>query len=504
MWCPLYSSSEDMLPLGAVSVLLIVIICIFLATVLYKQKEHVHPNYPPGPKPWPIIGNIPNLNVQKPYLSFQELAKKYGPVFSIKIGAQKMVVLSGYDTVKEALVTHAEAFSDRPNVPIFMDITRGYGVIFSNGHNWKAMRRFTLSTLRDFGMGKRTIEDKIIEESNCLVQIFKSYKGEPFDNTMKMNAAVSNIIVSILLGYRLDYNDPKLQRLLIIIMDIARISGSPTALLYNAFPSLMRWVPGSHNTVRQTTDEIHVFIRDIFTKQRKELDVNDQRNLIDAFLVKQKEEKPNPELYFHDDNLTSLVLDLFAAGMETTSTTLRWGLLLMMKYPEIQRNVQKEIEKVIGSGEPQVAHRKQMPYTDAVIHETQRFANLVPTNVPHMTSEDVTLKGFFIPKGTQIIPSLTSVLRDTKYFKKPDEFYPQHFLDSDGNFVKNEAFLPFSAGKRSCAGENLAKMELFLIFTKLLQNFTFKAPPGATLDLNAAVGFTSAPQKHKICAIPRI
>ncbi|XP_056419485.1 uncharacterized protein LOC130360954 [Hyla sarda] len=492
-----------MLPLDPVTVLLFIITCIFLATVLFKEKEQVHENYPPGPKPWPIIGNIFNLNIKKPYLSFQELAKKYGPVFSIKIGGQKMVVLSGYDTVKEALVNHAEELSGRPIVPIFMDFFRGYGVIFSNGHNWKNMRRFTLSALRDLGMGKRSVEDKITEESNCLVETFKSYKGEPFDSTMVMNAAVSNIIISLLLGHRFEYDDPKLHRLLVIIMDTARILGSPMALLYNAFPSLMRWIPGSHQTVRKTTDELHLFIREVFTKQRDELDVNDQRNLIDCFLVKQKEEKPSPELYFHDKNLTSLVVDLFAAGMETTSTTLRWGLLLMMKYPEVQKNVQKEIEKFIGTAEPQLVHRQQMPYTDAVIHETQRFANLVPTNLPHMTTQGVTLKGFFIPKGTHIIPSLTSVLQDTKYFNKPDEFYPQHFLDSDGNFVKNEAFMPFSAGKRSCAGENLAKIELFLFFTKLLQNFTFKAPPGVKLDLTAAVGFTSTPLKHEICAIPR-
>ncbi|XP_075125353.1 cytochrome P450 2C5-like isoform X2 [Leptodactylus fuscus] len=490
-----------MLPIDPVTILLSVIICIFLVNFLYNHQEH--PNYPPGPRPLPIIGNILDLNIQKPYLTFQELAKTYGPVFSIKMGLEKMVVLCGYDTVKEALVNHAEEFSARPNVPSIMDITRGHGLVFSNGHSWKAMRRFTLSTLRDFGMGKRTIEDKINEESKCLVQVFKDYKGEPFDNSMIMNAAIANIIVSILLDHRFDYNDTKLKQLLTVVNDNARIIGTPMALLYNAFPSLMRWVPGSHQSIKPKTDELRSYIREVFTKQRNELDINDQRNFIDCFLVKQKEEKPDPELYFHDDNLTSLVADLFAAGMETTSTTLRWGLLLMMKYPEIQKNVQKEIENVIGSVEPQLAHRKQMPYTDAVIHEIQRFANLVPSNVPHMTTQDVTLNGFFIPKGTQIIPSLTSVLRDNKYFEKPDEFYPQHFLDKDGNFVKNEAFIPFSAGKRSCAGENMAKMELFLFFTKLLQSFIFKAPSGAKLDLTATVGFTSSPQKHKICAIPR-
>ncbi|XP_077345093.1 cytochrome P450 2C14-like isoform X5 [Lithobates pipiens] len=365
------------------------------------------------------------------------------------------------------------------------------------------MRRFTLSTLRDFGMGKRTIEDKITEECQSLISIFKTYKGKPFENTMIMNASVANIIVSILLGHRFDYDDPKLWRLLTIVNDNARILGSPMVLLYNAFPSLVQWLPGSHREIKPSIEEMHTFIRETFTKQRNQLDVNDQRNLIDVFLVKQKEEKPNPELHFNDTNLTILVTELFAAGMETTSTTLRWGLLLMMKYPEIQKNVQMEIEKVIGSGEPCLIHRKEMPYTDAVIHEIQRFANIVPTNVPHATTQDVTLKGFFIPKGTQVIPLLYSVLRDKEHFEKPEEFYPQHFLDSEGNFANNETFIPFSAGKRSCAGETLAKMELFLFFTTLLQNFTFQAPPGAKLDLTGAVGFTTPPLKHDICAISR-
>ncbi|XP_018430597.1 PREDICTED: cytochrome P450 2K1-like [Nanorana parkeri] len=479
------------------------VVTFFLAIFLFGQKKKVHPNYPPGPPCLPIIGNMHLINVNKPYLTFHKLAEKYGSVYSVQIGLEKMVVLCGYETVKDALLNQAEKFSGRPHVPVFMDITKGHGIVFSNGNNWKAMRRFALSTLRDFGMGKRTIEDKIIEECHSLMNVFKAYKGNPFENTMIMNAALANIIVSILLADRFDYDDPKLQRLLKIVNDFIRIMGSPMALLYNAFPSVVRWLPGSHREIIPNVEEIHTFIRETFTNQRNQLDVNDQKNLIDVFLVKQKEEKPNPELYFHDKNLTVLVTDLFAAGMESTSTTLRWGLLLMMKYPEVQKNVQQEIEKVISSGEPRLIHRKDMPYTDAVIHEIQRFANIAPTSVSHVTTQDVTLKGFFIPKGTQVIPLLYSVLRDKEHFEKPEEFYPQHFLDSDGNFVNKEAFIPFSVGKRSCAGETLAKMELFLFFTTLLQNFTFQAPPGAKLDLTGDVGFTTPPLKHEMCAIPR-
>ncbi|KAG8579996.1 hypothetical protein GDO81_007070 [Engystomops pustulosus] len=484
-----------------VTLVLSLIMCISIALFLYGRKTNVY-NLPPGPRPLPIIGNLHILDLKRPYQTLHKLSETYGPVYTIKLGEKKTVVLCGYDAVKDALVHHADEFSGRPHVPLLHDITKGHGVIFASDENWRVMRRFTMTTLRDFGMGKETIENKILEELECLVERFRSYKGEAFDNSMIMNAAVCNIIVSILLSNRFDYEDPTLLKLLKIVNDSIQLIGTPMAMLHNAYPSVMRWCSGVQKTVMKNVEEMHAFIRETFTKQRTELDVNDQRNLIDSFLVKQQEEKP--ELFYTNENLTVLVTDLFSAGMETTSSTLRWGLLLMMKYPEIQRKVQKEIEKVIGSAEPQNSHRKEMPYTDAVLHEIQRFGNIVPNNLPHATTQDVNFRGYLLPKGTHVMPLLTSVLYDKEHFVKADEFYPEHFLDSSGNFVRKDAFLPFSAGKRSCAGENLAKMELFMFFTRLLQNFTFQAPPGATLDLTPAVGLTAAPLPYKICAIPRI
>ncbi|OXB52011.1 hypothetical protein ASZ78_007770 [Callipepla squamata] len=192
--------------------------------------------------------------------------------------------------------------------------------------------------------------------------------------------------------------------------------------------------------------------------------------------------------------------------MDTTTTTLRWGLLLMMKYPEIQKKVQEEIDQVIGSNPPRTEHRTKMPYTDAVVHEIQRFANILPLNLPHETTMDVTIKGYFIPKGTYVIPLLNSVLQDKTQWEKPGSFYPEHFLNSEGKFVKKDAFMPFSAGRRICAGETLAKMELFLFFTSLLQRFTFQPPPGVSssdLDLSPTTRFVVAPVPYKVCAVSR-
>ncbi|PIO35721.1 Cytochrome P450 2K1 [Aquarana catesbeiana] len=492
-----------MFPVDPVTILLSVVVILFFALVYSSKKQDKYKNFPPGPKPWPIIGNMLSFDMKKPHKTFIELSKTYGPVIGAQIGTEKMVVVCGYDAVKDALINHAEEFSDRPKTLWFPKTLRENGVVFTNGENWKVMRRFTLSTLRDYGMGKRTTEDKIIEEAEYLVQAIQSYGGKPFDNLTIINAAVANIIISILLSRRFEYEDPTLQKLMNIANENLKLVGSPLIRLYNSFPFLIGLLPGSHKQIAENFSQMQNFIRATFVKQRKELDVNDQRNLIDTFLAKQQEGKPESTMYFHDENLTVLVDNLFVAGMETTTTTLRWGLLLMMQYPDIQKKAQNEIESVIGTAQPRLEHRKQMPYIDAVVHEILRYGDIAPGSVPHAASRDVTFRGYFIPKGTMVIPLLSSSLRDKAYFEKPYEFYPEHFLDKDGNFKKNDASIPFSLGKRSCAGETLAKMELFLFFTTLLQHFTFQAPPGAVLDLTPALGATNGPLPHEICAIPR-
>ncbi|NWU92895.1 CP2K1 protein, partial [Upupa epops] len=402
-------------------------------------------NFPPGPRALPIIGNLLLFDLKRPYRTYLQLAKKYGPVFSVQLGQRKIVVISGYETVKEALVNQADAFAERPKIPVFEDLTKGNGIVFAHGENWKVMRRFTLTTLRDFGMGKKAIEDRIVEECGYLADSIASQQGEPFDASGILNAAVANIIVSILLGKRFDYQDSRFVRLLRLTNESMRLAGKPLVTMYNIFPYL-GFLLRANKTLLQNRDEFHSYVRVTFLEYLKNLDKNDQRSLIDAFLVKQQEEKSSTNGYFHNGNLLSLVSNLFTAGVETITTTLNWSFLLMLKYPEVQSKIQEEIEQVIGSTPPRIEHRTQMPYTDAVIHEIQRFANILPLDLPHETAADVTLKGYFIPKGTYIIPLLTSVLRDKTQWENPDLFYPEHFLDANGKFVKRDAFMPFSAG----------------------------------------------------------
>ncbi|XP_064203283.1 cytochrome P450 2K1-like [Anguilla rostrata] len=490
----------------SISLFLVCIAVLFFILLLKSSTKSSGYKFPPGPKPWPLIGNLNILNMNFPQKTMCELAEQYGPVFTFHMGMKKYVVLTGYEAVKEALVTQADDFGERGLNAMNSHNFQGKGILFGVGESWKTMRRFTLSTLRDFGMGRSTIEDRIIDEAQLLLEVFAQHQGKPFDVTTPMNSAVSNIICVLVFGNRFQYDDPQFLRLQQLVSENVRLAVSPMSQIYNAFPVPIFRI-GDIRKMGKNKIESSSYFRKVYKQRKEEHDSNDVRSFIDRFIAKQNEEHKNPHTFFEEENMVLTVANLFGAGTETTSTTLRWGLLFMMKYPHIQEKVQAEIENVIGRERPpRIDDRKRMPYTDAVVHETQRFGNIVPNNLLHETRTDTTFRGYHIPKGTPVIPLLTSVLYDKTQWQTPHQFNPGHFLDAEGRFVKKDAFMPFSAGRRICVGETLAKMELFLFFTSLLQRFTFKPPPGVLpedLDISPCPGLTSSPVPYKLCAISR-
>ncbi|XP_072827771.1 cytochrome P450 2C18-like [Vicugna pacos] len=486
-----------------VVVLVLCLSCLLLLSLWIQSSRNG--KLPPGPTPLPILGNILQLDVKNISKSLSKLSKVYGPVFTVYFGMKPTVVLHGYQAVKEALIDRGEDFSGRGSFPLAERINKGYGIVFSNGKTWKEIRRFSLMTLRNFGMGKRSIEDRVQEEARCLVEELRKTNASPCDPTFILGCAPCNVICSIIFHNRFDYKDQTFLNIMKKFNENTRIMSSPWIQVCNSFPVLIDYFPGSHNKVIKNDANLKDYILEKTKEHQASLDMNNPRDFIDCFLIKMEQEKHNQELEFTVENLLATISDLFGAGTETTSTTLRYGLLLLLKHPEVTAKVQEEIDHVIGRHRsPCIQDRSRMPYTDAVVHEIQRYIDLIPTNVPHAVTHDIKFRNYVIPKGTTILTSLTSVLHDDKQFPNPEVFDPGHFLDESGNFKKTEYFMPFSAGKRICAGEGLARMELFLFLTTILQNFTLKSlVDPKDIDTTPIVnGFASVPPPYQLCFIP--
>ncbi|XP_055258417.1 cytochrome P450 2J2-like isoform X2 [Moschus berezovskii] len=465
------------------TVLLGAFVFLLLADLLKRRRPK---NYPPGPPGLPFVGNFFQLDFEKGHLSLQRFVKKYGNLFSVELGDLPSVVITGLPLIKEVLVHQDQNFVNRPITPIRDRVFKKNGLIMSNGHIWKEQRRFSLTALRNFAFGRKSLEEHIQEEVAYLIQAIGEENGQPFNPHFKINNAVSNIICSITFGERFDYQDDQFQELLRLLDKVTYLETTMWCQML-----FSNW------------EKLKMFVAHMIENHKKDWNPAEARDFIDAYFQETEKHKGNAASSFHEENLVYSTLDLFFAGTETTSTTLRWGLLYMALYPEIQEKVQAEIDKVLGeSQQPNTATRESMPYTNAVIHEVQRMGNILPLNVPREVTVDTTLAGYHLPKGTMVLTNLTALHRDPAEWATPDTFNPEHFLEN-GQFKRREAFLPFSIGKRMCLGEQLARTELFLFFTSLLQKFTFRPPDNEELSLKFRMGLTLSPVSHRLCAVPR-
>ncbi|XP_036610279.1 cytochrome P450 2J2-like [Trichosurus vulpecula] len=481
------------------TLLLLSVFLLILAQYLQRRRQHL--NYPPGPSGLSRVGYF-KMDFKNNHTVLQKFFREYGNIFCTYAGNRTFVMVSGLPLIKEVLVNQDQVFIDRPELPIISHVFKTFGLVMSNGQDWKQQRRFALMTLRNFGLGKKTLEDRIREETRYLTEAIEEEKGQPFDPHFQINNAVSNIICSITFGHRFDYHDSQFREMLKTLDDIMLLQARWECQLFNIVPGIMKFLPGPHQRSFREWKKLESFVKHVIKQHKEDLNPDETRDFIDAYLKEMSKE--NIHSSFHEENLVFCTLDLFLAGTETTSTTLRWALLYMALYPEIQGKIQAEIDRVVGqSRQPTMADKENMPYTNAAIHEVQRMGNIIPFNVPRVATVDTTVAGYHVPKGSILFTNLTALNRDPNEWATPETFNPEHFLEN-GQFKKREAFLPFSIGKRVCLGEQLARTELFLFLTCLLQKFKFQAPPNTQLTPNIRYSATLSPASYQICALSRV
>nr|AKH03507.1 cytochrome P450 3075A1 [Paracyclopina nana] len=484
---------------------------VFLASLAYllKKKMTKPANFPPGPPIYPFVGSIPYLNPpneSKPKLfwAIRQFEKKYGSIFGFFLADSSTVVLTEYNDIKDIMGREETAL--RPPVaghkirpgweasaeldPV-LNARQSAGVAFSNGNFWKEQRRYLLKNLRDFGFGKASMEEALHEEVQKLVDFLKPLDGKVTNLSQVTNISILNALWNILVGEKLDLDDPRLEKLLKVVDNLLRLTEGPNSVIGNLLPhpDMIYW-PGIRQLANldipeQTFKTVFSFIQPYVDEHKKTLDEENVRDFMDLFLLEiRKTTDPMSSFYGKrgENALINDLMDMFIAGMETTSSSLLWSFLFLLHFPECQAKIYEEIARVVGLNKlPGLQDQKDLHYLNAFVQESFRFASLVPMSLFHYTSAAIDFKGYTIPKNSIVIGSLFHVMHDPKHFANPEEFSPERFLDKNGIFVHDERIVPFGIGKRFCLGKSLAEKEFFLFFSGFMQNFEVLPEPGVKL-----------------------
>ncbi len=392
------------------------------------------------------------------------------------------------------------------------NFTKFPGVLTSRGQTWQEQRRFSLHALRDLGFGKNNTEELALEETNELCSFLESTQGQPINIRNKFNIAILNSLWRISTSERLSYDDTRLVHLLLLLDRFIQEGGRPLVSLMVNTPWL-RWIALKFNLFAFASifSDLRCFVEDAINPLKETYQEDSLRNYVDHFLKMSQEQEKIGELTSFmgkegQANLVNNLVDLFIAGSETTSTTLSWGMLYMILNPDIQHKVQEELDEVVGKGiQPKTVDRCRTPYTEAVIHETQRLGNILDRSVVHSSLADCTLSsGHFIPKDSMVICNIGYLSRDPKHFPDPLKFDPTRFLDKEGRFKPHPMVVPFGLGRRRCLGEQLARMSLYVFFTGILTRFNLeKAHPKDQPSTKPIEGLVTSPQPYELRFIPR-
>ncbi|KAL6724263.1 hypothetical protein Aduo_019167 [Ancylostoma duodenale] len=479
---------------------------LFAVHQLYWRRR----GYPPGPTPLPLLGNFLQINTESPHKTMLHWRRKYGSIFTIWIPGP-VVVIADYESLKEALLKNARCFSGRPHKPMWSvfygdNEKEGDGIILSEGERWSNNRELALAIFKAFDLSGDELEARVRVHVDYLEHYIEAEIGKKECAHMDLHIAIAycvgNIIQDIVLGKSYPYGDPEFDGLKRLIDSTLHDAGSTSVLLANQFPCLTTVLPVVRRYITNGVLLRNRFMQ-LIDEHEEALSMDGEpRDFMEAYL---REVRRNPgHAHIRRRSLCFVAADLWTGGMETTVTTMRWALIYMIYHPSVQLRCQKELDKVFGP-EPSVYSRKsETPYVMATIAEVQRISNVLPWAIPHRTMNDVFIDGYFIPKGTEIMPQYGCILHDPNLFPNPDQFLPERFLDTDGAYRPRVELKPFGFGARVCLGEFLAKCELYLIFTTLLQKFTFTAIEGLQLpSMVRSEGMTAVPKNYTVCVYPR-
>lgn len=484
--------------------------------VLTNQLRRHKLNLPPGPKPWPIIGNF-NLIGSLPHRSLHELSKKYGPIMMLRFGSVPVLVGSSVDMAKLVLKTHDVIFSGRPKIAAGKYTTYNYSDITWSqyGPYWRQARKMCLMEL--FSAKRLESYEYIrVEELNTMLRGIFNTNGEPIVLKDHLSTLSLNVISRMVLGKRyLDQSGDNA----IITPDEFKLMLDELFLLNGVF-NLGDWIPcikyldvqGYVKRMKILAKKFDRFMEHVLDEHNAARD-NDKENwapkdMVDVLL--QLADDPDLEVKLERTGVKAFTQDLIAGGTESSSVTVEWAMSELVRRPEILKKATEELDQVIGKErwveEKDIAN---LPYIRAIAKEAMRLHPVAPMLVPRLSREQVNISGYDVPKGSVVLVNTFTIQRDPKVYENPEEFWPDRFIGKNID-VKGHDYelLPFGSGRRMCPGYSLGLKVIESSLANLVHGFTWKLPDNikpAELNMDEIFGLSN-PKKIPLtaCAQPRL
>ncbi|KAB2053554.1 hypothetical protein ES319_A12G195500v1 [Gossypium barbadense] len=483
--CPLFFS------------LLAIFVVVFIRT--FNTRNLV---LPPWPTKLPIIGNLHNIG-RYPHRSLKSLAQRFGPLMSLRFGNVPVLVVSSADAASEIKKTHDLTFINRPKRSIFQKLLYDYKDVASApyGEYWRQMRSICVLNLLS---NRRVQSYRGVREEETALAVEKIEKSSslcsPVNLSELFSATNNNVICRIALGRKYSEDTNKFGKLL---NEFTKLLGALDVGDYLPWLAWLSHVNGLHGKAEKVAKEFDEFLDGVLEEHmnRHDRHVNDhagiqgeyQEDFVDVLLEIQRENTvdfPSEKI-----SIMTLILDMFAAGTDTTYAVLEWAMTELLRHPKIMKELQNEVRNVSAENSSiSEDDLDNMHYLKAVIKETLRLHPPIPLLLPTISTKDVKLKGYDVIQGTQVIINAWAIGIDPASWENPEEFIPDRFLDNSIDF-KGQHFqlIPFSSG-RTCPGILFAIAINELLLANLVHKFDWSLPGGAKekdLDMTETVGLTT-------------
>ncbi|RZC48966.1 hypothetical protein C5167_017390 [Papaver somniferum] len=445
---------------------------------------------PPSPIALPIIGHL-HLLGPIPHQALHKLSNRYGPLIHLFLGSVPCLVASSADTAKEFLKTHDLSFSFRPQSAAVHHLTYGSGdfSFAPYGPYWKFMKKLCMSEL----LG-----------------------GEAVDVGRELTRLANNIISRMTMGTKCSGSENEADAVRLLVQEVAELTGT-----FNLSDYI--WVCKHLDVqgLRKRYKDLHRRFDDMVEKiidkklKRKNdemgthgIDEDSTKDLVDILL--DIAEDDNAEMKLTRENIKAFILDIFAAGTDTSALTTEWALAELMNNPDMFEKARKEIDSVIGKSRlVEESDLHNLPYIQAIVKETLR---LYPTSpiILRESSEDCKVLGYDIPAGTRLFVNVWAIGRDPKNWENSLKFQPERFMNEEGSGqssldVRGQHFhlLPFGSGRRGCPGTSLALQVVQTTLAGIIQCFEWKLKNGESfpVDMTEGKGLT-LPRAHPLVCVP--